>query len=126
MMRAINSVLKPNGRHCFYVITTPQALTDADRRRLTLRDGNDYVESPIPYDTMMSTAGFVDVEVVDVTAEYLETLHAWKREWLAEADALIELLGDEEFDRRITNRTYDIENAEAGLNMRYRCFGVKP
>lgn len=125
-MRAINSVLKPKGRHCFYVITTPQDLTDADRRRLALRDGNDYVESAVPYDSMMRTAGFVDVELTDVTAQFAETLQAWKREWLAEADALVRLLGEEEFNRRITNRTYDIENVDAGLNMRLRCFGVKP
>ena len=126
VMRAINSALKPGGRHCFYVITTPEHLTDADRQMIERRDGNDFVESDVPYVKLLRTAGFVDVEMVDVTPGFLETLRAWKQAWLEDSDVLAELLGEEDFERRLINRTYDIENTEAGLNPRYRCFGVKP
>ena len=108
------------------MITTPEHLTDADRQMIERRDGNDFVESDVPYDKLMRTAGFVDVEMVDVTPGFLETLRSWKQAWLEDSDALTELLGEEDFERRLVNRSYDIENAEAGLNPRYRCFGVKP
>lgn len=125
-MRAIYSTLKPRGRHCYFVIGTDGALSDRERERLALRDGNDYVESPIPYDTLMEQAGFVDFSMIDVSAEYAETLRAWKRAMLADADAFKDLLGEEQFERRLQNRTYDIEHVEDGLTRRWRCSGAKP
>lgn len=126
MLRAIRSALKPEARICFYVIATAAGLTDAERRRLAQRDGNDHVESPVPYQQLMDQAGFVDVEVRDVTGAFLETLRSWKREWQAEADPLIDLFGEEEFTRKIRNRTLDIGSTEDGLLYRYRVFGVRP
>lgn len=125
-MRAIYSVLKPGGRHCYFVIGTDGALGDLERGRLALRDGSEFVESPIPYDMLMEQAGFIDVETVDVSAEYAETLHAWRRTMLADAETLNDLLGESEFERRLQNRTYDIEHVEDGLTRRWRCSGVKP
>lgn len=125
-MRATISVLKPGAPNCFYVITSAENLTDADRARLAQRDGNEHIESPVRYDVMMEEDGFTDVELVDVTPQYSETLKAWKREWEADADAIIELIGGEEFARRMRNRSLDIAHAADGLLFRYRVFGIKP
>ncbi len=125
MLRATNSVLRSGARNCFYVISTREGLTDADRRRLAEREGNEHVETPRPYERLMELAGFVDIEVSDVTPEYIETIASWKREWEAEAEALTELLGQEEFARRIHNRVLDIANAEDGLMHRVRVLGAK-
>lgn len=126
MLRATDSVLKPGAPNCFYVITTAGNLTDADRDRLAKREGNEHVESPVPYNVLMERAGFADIELTDVTIQYVETLKGWKRAWEADAAALIELVGEEEFARRLHNRTLDIANAEDGLVRRYRVFGTKP
>ncbi len=125
MLRATHSVLKSGAGNCFYVISTKPGLTDADRRRLAKREGNEHVESPVPYGQLMRETGFIDVEVSDVTPDYIVTIRAWKSEWEADSDPLIELFGEEEFSRRIHNRILDISNAEDGLVQRFRAFGVK-
>ena len=125
-MRATRSVLKPGASNCFYVIATAEDLTDKDRERLAERDGNDHVESPEPYEVLMEEAGFVDIELTDVTPQYVETLTEWKREWEADADAFIDLVGKKEFMRRIHNRKLDIGTTADGLLPRYRVYGLKP
>lgn len=126
MLRATWSILKPGAPNCFYVITNAEGLTDAGRERLAERDGNDHVEAPIPYDVLMRQAGFVDIQLTDVTTPYIETVIGWKRAWEDDSDAFIELVGEEEFLRRIHNRDLDIANAEDGLVRRYRVYGSKP
>jgi acyl-coenzyme A synthetase/AMP-(fatty) acid ligase len=61
---------------CFYVIANAADLTAADRERLAQRDGNEHVESPVPYDMLKEEAGFVDIELTDVTSHYATTLRA--------------------------------------------------
>lgn len=126
MLRATHSVLKPGAPNCFYVITNARALTDADRERMRERDGNEHLESAVPYDVLMDQAGFADIELTDVTSQYIETLEEWKQAWQADAEALIGLLGEEELARRMHNRTLDIAHAEEGLVRRYRVCGTKP
>lgn len=126
MLRATHSVLKPEAPNCFYVITDAGNLTDADRERLAKREGNEHVESPGPYNVLMEQAGFADIELTDATLQYVETLREWKQAWEADAEALIGLVGEEEFARRLHNRTLDIANAEDGLVRRYRVYGTKP
>ena len=125
-MRATRLVLKPGAPNCFYVITTAEDLTDADRERLAQRDGNEHVESPVPYDVLMEEAGFAYIEVTDVTSQYAKTLMGWKREWEADADAFIELVGEKDFARGIRNSNLDIASTADGLLRRYRVYGVKP
>lgn len=126
MLRATYLVLKPGAANCFYVITNTQDLTEADRERLAERDGNEHVESPVPYDALMHEASFVDIQLTDLTSAYLETLKRWKQAWEADSDALIDLVGEEEYSRRMHNRTLDIANAEDGRVRRYRVYGTKP
>ena len=125
-MRAAQSVLKPGAPNCFYVITSAEDLTDEDRERLAQRDGNDHVESRVPYDVLMEKAGFIDIDLTDVTSQYAKTQLGWKREWEADADLFIELVGQEEFERRMRNRNLDIASTADGLLHRYRVYGVKP
>jgi len=125
-MRATRSVLKPGAVTCFYVIANADGLTDTDRERLAQRDGNEHVESPVPYDMLMEEAGFVDIKLTDVTSQFVKTLREWKSEWEAEADAFIDLFGEKEFARGIHNRNLDIASTADGLLRRYRVYGVKP
>ena len=126
MLRATYSVLKPGAPNCFYVITTAEGLTDAERERLAQRDGNEHVESRVPYDVLMDEAGFIDIELTDVTSQYNKTLIEWKLEWEADAVAFIELVGEQEFVRRIRNRNLDIAHTADGLLQRFQVYGVKP
>lgn len=125
MLRATYQALKPGGRNCYYVIATKEDLSPADRAQIAKRDGNEYVESPTPYRRLMEQSGFAEVEVIDVSEEFVETIAAWKRQWEAEADSLIGLLGEEEFSRKIHNRVLDLASAEEGLLKRFRVSGRK-
>ena len=121
----MHSVLKPEAPTCFYVITNAKDLTDSDRERLRKRDGNDHLESPVPYKVLMQQAGFVNIQVTDVTPQYIKTLREWKTAWEADVDALIELVGEEEYTRRLGNRRLDIASAEDGLSVRHRVSATK-
>lgn len=125
MLRATHSVLKPGAPTCFYVIANAIDLTDAGRKRIRERDGNDHLETPVPYEVLMQQAGFARIELADITSRYIETIRAWKEAWEDDADALIELVGEDEFARRLHNRRLDIANAEDGLTRRYRVSGTK-
>lgn len=124
-MRATHRVLKPDARHCFYVIVGAEDLTQADRERMAEREGNEFVGSALPYETLMSRAGFTDVEVTDVTAEFARILIEFKRSWEADAKAFVELVGPQEYERKLRNRNLDIEHVEDGLLRRLRVIGAK-
>lgn len=126
MLRATHAALRSGGLICFFVISNARLLTDADRARMARRDGNEHVEAARPYDVLMDEAGFVGVELTDVTSQYIETLRGWKEAWEAEADALGELMGAEEYARRMRNRGLDVAHAEEGLTCRFRVFGRRP
>ena len=126
MLRATRQVLKPGAPDCFFVMSNARPLTDVDRDQLALRDGNEHVVAPEPYDVLMEKAGFDQIDVTDVTAQYAETLEDWKREWIAGEEALTELVGAEDYARRLRNRDLDIANVADGLLARYRVFGVNP
>lgn len=125
MLRASHLALKPHAPTCFFVIATATDLTSAGRARINEREGNDHLESPQPYGSLMEHAGFVDASVVDVTSQYIETIRGWKSAWEDDAEALTELVGEEEYDRRLLDRGFDIANAEDGLTVRYRVSGTK-
>ena len=125
MLRATHSALKSGGRLGFYVIAAAEGIDETGRELLARRDGNDHVEAPSPYGTLLSHAGFGDIEVIDVTEDFAETVRAWKEAWEAEAPSLIEVFGEAEFARKIENRSYDIAHIEQGLLRRFGVFGVK-
>ena len=73
----------------------------------------------------MEAAGFVNVETVDVTAQFLETAQAWRRGYLTYEAELRPLLGDE-YDELCKNREDLIAAVEDGLLERTMVFGEKP
>ena len=126
MLRAVHQVLRPGAPFCYFVIANNSPLTDADRALLAQRQGNDYVETPAPYDRMMEEAGYVDVELLDVTPQYAETTIKWKRAWEEDAESFIQLVGEDEYLRKIHDRELDLAFIEQGLLSRYRVYGAKP
>jgi cyclopropane fatty-acyl-phospholipid synthase-like methyltransferase len=53
------------------------------------------------YPSMLHTAGFRDVDVSDLSADYLATVRRWVAAREAHFDELAELLGEEEVRERI-------------------------
>jgi hypothetical protein len=81
----------------------PAAGLDASARRKAHRVGPPAVAVRSSYLSVLDTAGFRDVEVTDLTAEYLATVRRWVAAREAHFDDLAEWLGDQDLRERIVN-----------------------
>jgi hypothetical protein len=67
---------------------------------------------------LVAAAGFVEVEEIDVTEEFLSTARRWLRFSLEFEPGLRETLGDEVFDEQLAARTDMVTALEEGLLVR--------
>jgi hypothetical protein len=125
VLRACRRVLKPRGGICFAVIAHADGLT-ADETAAAVRAGPDHAAAGPGYRRLMAAAGFDHVAVSDVTYAYLVTLQAWVREWDAEADDLVRVVGAADFVERQTKRRRAITAARTGLLRRYLVTAAHP
>lgn len=88
MLRATRRLLRPGGRTAFTTIHLADGL-DGRRRRRALAAGPVVVSTGgREYPELLSAAGFVRVEQVDVTSSYQTVQRTWLRHALALADEL--------------------------------------
>ena len=75
-----------------------------------------------------SKVGFADtdIDVTDVTADYLTTLLAWVREWDAETAALVPIVGADELAEQQATRRTAVVGIERGLLRRYLITALRP
>ena len=71
---------------------------------LALETAPDHVDAGPGYPALLDEAGFIGVEVVDVSEEYLATVEAWAEAWEAEAEDLTSLFGSDEVTDSIARR----------------------
>lgn len=125
MLRALKRLLRPGGRIAYTTIYVTPGLSDAARRRAQ-RSGPRAVASRREQPTLLRSAGFVDVELTDVTAEFAVTARAW----LAEADAHAEQLAAVEapgaFDERQRERRTQLAAIDDGLLRRGLLSATRP
>ena len=114
MLRASRRLLRPGGRTAFFTIHPTPGLSPRLRRRAH-RDGPVAVASHLSGRDLLERAGFVDVEEVDSTPEFLTVAQAWVDRCEDHRDALAELLGDAEFDQRQTERRIQLQAVRDGL-----------
>jgi hypothetical protein len=67
------------------------------------------------HDTLLQTAGFRDIEEIDVTADYLASVRAWFAESAARDATLRAVLGDTVFEDRQNDRRVQASAIERGL-----------
>lgn len=125
MLRACSRVLKAGGILSFVVIAVADGLNANDTTR-AVEAGPDHVATTDGYPSLLHTAGFVDIELDDISDEYVDTMTAWIREWDKESDALVELLGANEFSERQTRRRHALDPITAGLLRRYMITATRP
>ena len=125
MLRACHRVLKRGGILSYVVIAIADRLSP-DEIATAIEAGPPRVDAGPGYPELMATAGFVDLDVSDVTADYLTTLSAWVREWDAESAALIPIVGAEEFAEQQATRRGAVAAIERGLLRRYLLTGTRP
>jgi hypothetical protein len=127
VLRASYRVLEPGGRTGFFVIAAAEHLTAKERARMVEDDiGPEYLDAGPGYPALMGQAGFAQVEVHDVTPEYLATTEAWIRERAAEAEALRLLWGADRFEDRQASQMQSRQAAADGRLRRYLVTGTRP
>jgi cyclopropane fatty-acyl-phospholipid synthase-like methyltransferase len=117
-------MLRPAGRTAFTTIVIAEGLTKSDHRRAA-RMGPRAVTTTRPMEALTRAAGFVDVEVTNVTAAFITTVQAWFSAFAARDGELRPVLGAE-FEDRQKGRREMIEAAEGGLLQRLLISGTTP
>jgi hypothetical protein len=124
VLRASRRLLKPGGRTAYTTIAVAEGLSRSDHRR-AVRMGPRAVTSTAPIDALMETAGFEEIEITDVTADFIETAQAWFDGFAARERELRPLLG-EELDDRQKGRQDMIAGSEEGLLQRLLVTAAAP
>lgn len=108
----------------FFTITVAPGLDKSEHRR-AVRIGPRAVAARREADELMAQAGFVDVEMQDVTREFVDTARSWHREYKENERELRELLGTE-YDELYVNRVDMIRGVERNLLRRTLVVGTAP
>jgi cyclopropane fatty-acyl-phospholipid synthase-like methyltransferase len=113
-LRATRSALRPGGRTAFTAIFPAAGLTAAESRR-AIEAGPPNCGLRTSYPGLLRSAGFVDVEERDLTADYHAT--ATRKLEVAEhfAEGMIEMLGRQDYDEMQAERRSAVAAIEGGL-----------
>jgi hypothetical protein len=125
VLRASRRLLRPGGRTAFFTIHPTPGLSPHERRRAH-RDGPVAVASHLTGRELLERAGFVDVEEIDCTPEFVTVAQAWVDQCADHRDALAELLGADEVDQRQTERRIQLQATRDGLLRRSLLVATNP
>jgi hypothetical protein len=114
VLRALRKLLRPGGRIVFTTIYVAEGLTPALRRRAR-RNGPRAVASRRPQRALLTSAGFVDVDELDLTAEFVATSRAWIDESAPYAELLAAAAPPGDFAERSRERLRQLRATEDGL-----------
>ena len=119
MLRALRQLLRPGGRIAFTTIFVAPDLTPAQRRRAQ-RSGPRAVASRTDQRQLLVSAGYVDVEMTDLSAEFATTSRAWLEAWEANMDELTafeprEAIAQRQLERRVQQGAIDDGLLRRGL-----------
>lgn len=110
--------MRPGGRLAFVTIQPMPGLS-ARRRRRANAVGPPAGAVRTSYESMLHTAGFVDITAEDRTAEYRSTQAGWLAAVDAREVAIRAMVGDEEYDTRRQNRLATAAAIDDGLLGRF-------
>jgi hypothetical protein len=125
VLRACRRILVPGGRTAFFTIFASPGLSRRDHRR-AVRLGPRAVASNRVQSELVTAAGFVEVDEIDFTDEFLETVRRWLRFSRELETALRRTLGDDAFDQQLCDRTDMVVAIEEGLLKRALLVAVAP
>jgi hypothetical protein len=125
VLRASRRLLRPGGRTAYFTIFTAPELSKRDHRRAVLL-GPRAVRSSKDQADLLEAAGFVQIEVMDVTQDFLETARRWFTHASELDGELRSTLGDVLFDEQQADRKETITAVEEGLLCRALFVGTRP
>jgi hypothetical protein len=125
VLRALRRLLRPGGHLAFTTIFVTPGLPPAAHRR-AIRSGPRAVASRVEQVQLLLSAGFVDVEQLDITAEFATTARAWLTEWDAHAEELAALEAPGAFAEHQRERRRQLAAIEDGLLRRGLFSATRP
>jgi hypothetical protein len=125
VLRACRQILVPGGRTTFFTIFVSPGLSRRDHRR-AVRLGPRAVASNRGQSELVAAAGFVQVDDIDFTEQFLETARRWLRFSLELEPELRASVGNDAFDDQIADRTDMVAAIEQGLLKRSLLVAVAP
>ena len=125
MLRASRAALRPGGRLAFHTIEPGPGLSAADRRR-AFKAGPPAVAVRTNHPSLLRSAGFVEIDATDVTAEYTATQRRWQEATVRHEAELREALGDENVDDGLERRRSTLAALNEGLLARTLYTGRRP
>ena len=125
MLRALRRLLRPGGRIAYTTIYVTPGLPSAARRRAQ-RSGPRAVASRAEQTQLLASAGFVDIDRLDVTSEFAMTARAWLTESETHAEALAAVEAPGAFDERQRDRRRQIAAIDDGLLRRALLSATRP
>ena len=117
MLRACRRALRPAGRLAFHTIELPPGL-NASKRRRAISIGPPAVALRTTYLSLLRSAGFAEMDAVDLTADYLATQRRWLAATLRHEEGLRSALGDSVVREGTERRLRTIDAIEDGLLLR--------
>jgi hypothetical protein len=125
VLRAFKDLLRHGGRTAFTTIAIAEGLDRATRRRAR-RSGPRAVASRTDQQQLLRSAGYVDIEEVDVTALFIETMRGWVEQRDRHFDELARLEAPGEFEQRQRGHRVQLAATEAGLLRRVLFTAARP
>lgn len=114
VLQACRRVARDGARTAFTVIAPAPSLADAEHR-VALASGPVFVDVPDGYAVLLGQSGWCLEEHIDLTAAFLHSMRADLEGMQERADALAEVMGPDEFSRRVQRRQATIAAVDAGL-----------
>jgi len=119
VLRALRRLLRPGGRIAYTTIFVAPELSPAERRRAQ-RSGPRAVASRSDQRRLLISAGYVDVQMIDLSAEFATTARAWLEGWEANAEELSALdspgaFAQRQHERQVQQRAIDDGLLRRGL-----------
>jgi hypothetical protein len=108
----------------FHVILVAPGLNDQDRARAASA-GPPHATAAPSYPELLASAGFEEIDEVDLTDQYRVTAAAWLHESADAAAQLEEIFGIEEFRRGQQEREETLSAIERGL-LKRSLFAARP
>jgi SAM-dependent methyltransferase len=114
VLRACRRVAREGARMVFTVIALAPSVAESERQ-IAIASGPTFVDSLDDYAVLLDRSGWRLQERADLTAVFLQSMRTEREGMQARADALVEVLGSDEFTERMDRRQTTIAAVDAGL-----------
>jgi len=125
VLRACRRVLKKDAPLAFYVVAVADGLSARQIER-GIESGPPHADAGPGYGILLREAGFSNIEFVDVTDEYADTLTKSILVRESEANHLIDLIGEDMFTESQARRRSELDAVHSGILRRHLVSAVRP